>query len=311
MGAHWLHDFPAEAAARGLTVQTYPGWELRSRASGGFDGIWGVVMHHTASPSSWSSAQDQVYVFKSAPLAPISSLYLGRAGDIVLGAAGAANHAGVGGPYQTSKGYIGADQANRYMIGIEAANNGVGEKWSTAQVNAYDRLLEVICDVYGLNPQQDIILHNTWAPNRKIDPAGPTPSRPAWGGTSGARTWSLPAVRNDIGAASEDQDMRTIKPTRVYDSRNSGGPFGAGEVRRVPVALASEAQIGGGVTGGRGWWAYSPDGDFSDPSSFVNLIDDGNWYSWGAIPVLCPGGHIYVKSLGGGHIYIDTYATKA
>ena len=113
--------------------------------------------------------------------------------------------------------------------------------------------------------------------------------------------WPLPG---------EDDDMTPIKPTRVYDSRETGGPFGAGEVRRVPVALGIEASIGGGVKGG-GWWAYSPDGDFSAPTSFVNTASDYDWTSWGAIPVLCPGGHVYIKSRNGGDIYIDTYATKS
>lgn len=312
MGAYWLHNFPAEASARGLTVRLWPGWELRSRASGGYDEIRGVIWHHTASPLSWTTNQNCSYIFTGAPFPPISSFYVGRGGDIVLGAAGAGNHAGLGGPYySTSRGPIPQDRANQYMIGIEAGNTGTGERWSQAQLDAYDRLTEVICDVYGLDPTTDVILHRTWAPDRKIDPAGPTLSRPSWGGTSGVHTWNLLAVRADLLTSSND--MTPIKPKRVYDSRpeyGGTGPFGPGEVRRIPVALGVHASIGGGCTGGTGWWAYSPDGDFSNPASFVNVNFDGKWYSWGAIPVLCPGGHVYVKASAGGHIYVDTYAVK-
>lgn len=116
--------------------------------------------------------------------------------------------------------------------------------------------------------------------------------------------WPLP---------SDDDDMTPIKPTRVYDSRKSEGgpgPFGPGEIRRVPVAIGYQASIGGGCQGNTGWWAYSPDGDFSAPTSFVNVTQDGSWWSWGAIPVLCPDGHVYIKSFQGGEIYVDTYATK-
>lgn len=113
--------------------------------------------------------------------------------------------------------------------------------------------------------------------------------------------WPLPG--------DEEEDMTPIKPSRVYDSRNVG-PFGPGEVRRIPVAMGVQAEIAGGCQGNEGWWAYSPDGDFSAPTSFVNVVQDGRWHNWGGIPVLCPGGHVYVKSLSGGHIYIDTYATK-
>jgi hypothetical protein len=305
MGAVWLHRLPAECAARGLFLATYPGWELRSRSSGGFDEVRGVVWHHTASPPTWTSERNMSYQWLESSTRPVANLYLGRGGDITLGAAGASNHAGAGGPVTTSKGVVGLDQGNRYLIGIEAGNTGTGEVWPSAQLAMYETITEIICEVYGLDPARDVLLHNTWAPDRKIDAAGPTPARPTWGGTSGTRTWNITAVRNDL----VDQDMTPIKPSRVYDSRNHGA-FAAGEVRRVPVVVGYQASIGGGCQGGTGWWGYSPDGDFSSPTSFVNVVDNGQWHSWGAIPVLAPGGHVYIKSHAGGHIYIDTYAEK-
>lgn len=118
----------------------------------------------------------------------------------------------------------------------------------------------------------------------------------------------------NVSLPQEDMSMWTIvKPSRVYDSRNdSRGRFKAREVRKVPVALGGEAFIAGAVTGPGGFWSYTPDGDFDgNLTSFSNPAADGNWHNFGAIPVLCPGGHIFVYSHFGGDIYIDTYGYKA
>lgn len=246
MGAEWLHNLPSEAAKRGLTIATYPGWELRSRPTGGFDDLRGIVMHHTASPATWSSQRNMDYQWREDPYAPIANLYLGRAGDITIGAAGASNHAGIGGPWTTSRGVIARDMANRYAIGIEAGNNGTGERWSNAQCGAYLKLVWVLCDIYGFDPTLDVVFHHTWAPDRKIDPAGPTLAYPSWGGTSGARTWNLANFRNSVLDYNQVPipDMSNFKitnPVRILETRGSEpsnahnpfkGPFtGAIQVR--------------------------------------------------------------------------------
>ena len=49
MGGIWLYDLPDVLAGAGLTVDTWPGWENRSRSSGGYDAVRAVFAHHTAS----------------------------------------------------------------------------------------------------------------------------------------------------------------------------------------------------------------------------------------------------------------------
>ncbi|TXH43260.1 MAG: N-acetylmuramoyl-L-alanine amidase [Desulfurellales bacterium] len=230
MGAYWLHNFPAEAAKRGLKIELYPGWELRSRSTGGLDGIWGVCMHHTASPPSTNPndpANRMYHMWQSSDVKPIGNFYLSRDGTITLGAAGAANTQGAGGPLPTSRGTVPLDAGNRYYIAIEAANNGIGEIWPEIQIEAYLKLVWALCDVYDLEPLTDVIFHQTWAPNRKIDPAGPTPSRPSWGGTSGGKTWNLSAVRSDVAnygtlptyPPSTMSDFKITNPVRIVDTR--------------------------------------------------------------------------------------------
>jgi hypothetical protein len=244
MGAYWLHGFPAQAAARGLVIDKYPGWELRSRTSGGFDGIWGVCLHHSGSPTTQSDANAMSYCWKTAPFPPVGNFFLSRTGRITIGAAGASNTQGVGGPIQTSRGFVPKDASNRYHVAIEAANNGRGEKWSQAQLDAYLKLVWCLCDVYGFDPTVDVIFHQTWAPDRKADPAGPTPAYPAWGGLSGVRTWNLSNFRQSVlgygvPVIPDMSDFKITNPVRIADTRQSEGvnphnpvkgPFGAGGV---------------------------------------------------------------------------------
>jgi hypothetical protein len=90
------------------------------------------------------------------------------------------------------------------MIAIEAANNGVGEPWPQVQLDAYVALVGALCWWYDLDPQSDVYSHWQYCapscPGRKIDPAGPTPSRPDIGGTSGSATWSTQAFRDAVDA---------------------------------------------------------------------------------------------------------------
>jgi hypothetical protein len=109
---------------------------------------------------------------------------------------------GKGGPLTTSRGTIPQDKGNQYMIAIEAGNNGVGEAWSAAMIDAYMRMLAALCQAYGFDPNRDIFTHNSYCqpscPGRKVDPAGPTPSEPSLGGTSGNKIWNHDDVRQCV-----------------------------------------------------------------------------------------------------------------
>ncbi len=193
MGSVWLHDLPKWVAQDPkLKVIFFPGWELRSRSSGGFTDVRAIGIHHTASPPH-DPKFDINYMWVNSAGKPIGNAYLGRDGTIYIGAAGASNTMGKGGPLVTSKGTIPLNMGNQYMFAIEAANDGVGEVWTDASLEAYVRFVAVLCRNLGLNPATDIYSHNGYCqpscPGRKIDPAGPTPLYPQLGGVTGAKTW--------------------------------------------------------------------------------------------------------------------------
>jgi hypothetical protein len=98
----------------------------------------------------------------------------------------------------TSKGTVPADSMNTHAIGIEAANNGVGQSWPQEQIDAYFMINNALAAAYGLRPN-DCATHNAYAPDRKIDPATAAavegPWRPQGINTSG--TWNVFDVQDE------------------------------------------------------------------------------------------------------------------
>lgn len=190
MGAIWLLSLPDVLVAAGCAVDLYPGWELRSRGSGGYDELLAVQVHHTASDTS--PANDFAWMWENSPDQPIGALHLARDGTYTVGAAGATNTSGKGGPLDTSRGTIPLDAANRYVLSIEAANNGVGEPWPWVQQEAYVRGVRALAVAYGLTfGRGDVHSHEEWT-DRKIDPAGQS----MW--ATGSATWNMDAFRYDV-----------------------------------------------------------------------------------------------------------------
>lgn len=147
----------------GLTVYEEEGWE--TRGTGSFDPI-GVMWHHTATPASWSSRQlTNLLVRGHATLrGPLCQLQLNRDGVYIVIAAGRGNHAGSG-SWPTIR------LGNTQTIGIEAANDGVGEPWPQEQVDAYIIGTAALLQHMG-QPVENVLGHKEWAPSRKIDPRG-------------------------------------------------------------------------------------------------------------------------------------------
>ena len=204
MGAVWIHSLPTWLREAGLNVAERPGWETRSRSSGGFDAVWAVGVHHTASTAT--PAQDMAYMQDNADAKPIGNLYLARDGQITVMAAGASNTQGKGGPYVTSKGTIPKDAGNRYMLSIEAANAGTGEQWPQVQIDAYVTMCNVLVRKLGLS-WGDIVAHFEWSPGRKYDPAGNSPY------ASGGALWDMDKFRGDCWlAGSPDPEPEPPKP---------------------------------------------------------------------------------------------------
>jgi peptidoglycan hydrolase-like protein with peptidoglycan-binding domain len=134
--------------------------------------------------------------------APVGNLLLDRDGTYWPIAAGAANTAGKGGPLALSRGTIPADSGNTRSVAIECANNGVGEPWPQAQIDAYFRGSNAINAQLGNRPD-DIFSHalgagDGWT-DRKIDPATASAVQGPWvpRSVNSSGTWSLQDMRNE------------------------------------------------------------------------------------------------------------------
>jgi hypothetical protein len=149
------------------------------------------MVHHTASNPSSDGQSDVNYICHGSPNKPIANLYLDRQGVVWVCAAGATNTNGQGTDFWG--GNVPKDRMNEHAIGIEAANNGVGEPWPKAQTDAYVTLVAALCKQYNI-PVGRVRAHAEWARGRKIDPAGPSP----WA-TSG--TWDMDAFRAAVAMA--------------------------------------------------------------------------------------------------------------
>lgn len=155
----WIAQVLREA---GLTVREAPGWETRGTAT---FGPIGVMWHHTASGRNWTDQGLTNFLVngRSDLSGPLCHLQLNRDGSYVVIAAGRANHAGPGS-------WKGINTGNTSFIGIEAANDGVGEPWPQAQLDAYH--LGTAALIKHINGSVDnVIGHKEWT-TRKIDPAG-------------------------------------------------------------------------------------------------------------------------------------------
>ncbi len=151
----------------GLKVETKDGFEHRGRPYS-FNPR-AVICHHTASSSTSGNYGSEGIVTsgRSDLPGPLCQFLLGRDGTVKIIALGYANHAGYGGP----RSGIPENLGNSYTYGIEAENNGIGEKWSKEQANAYYRLCAALLNKMGTKDVSKVFAHKEWT-SRKIDPAG-------------------------------------------------------------------------------------------------------------------------------------------
>lgn len=161
-------SLPRHLRRWGLKVEVRDGWQERGRPYP-FEPK-AVICHHTASGSqSGNLASEDVVTFGRSDLpGPLCQFLLGRDGTVKVIAAGYANHAGYGGPRAS----VPANMGNTYAYGIEAENNGLGERWPKEQLNAYYRLCAALLDYMDRKDVDRVFGHKEWAPGRKIDPAG-------------------------------------------------------------------------------------------------------------------------------------------
>lgn len=162
-----MSDIVAHLREWGLKVQLKPGYRDRGRPYAFKPRA--VICHHTASGSlSGNFASESIVTSGRSDLpGPLCQFLLARDGTVKVIALGYANHAGEGGPHAG----IPANLGNSYAYGIEAENNGIGERWNTAQLNAYYRLCAALLDYMDIEDVNRVFGHKEWT-SRKIDPAG-------------------------------------------------------------------------------------------------------------------------------------------
>jgi peptidoglycan hydrolase-like protein with peptidoglycan-binding domain len=145
----------------GCRVVEVNGWQTRGSST---FSPKGVVAHHTASSSRGGDAPALGICIngRSDLPGPLCQVLISRSGICYVIAAGRANHAGTGG-YRGLSG-------NSSVFGIEAENNGVGEPWSKAALDAYERCAAAMLDITNRGSEW-LCAHREWT-SRKIDPTG-------------------------------------------------------------------------------------------------------------------------------------------
>lgn len=156
--------------AAGLRVVEQDGWKRRAKSSGGYASgrPYGVMWHHTA--GSGSTSGEANYMSYGASAAPIANVCIGRDGEVWVLAAGPTNTNGSGNAYRFSKGVVPDSAMNSFAWGMEINNNGRGQAYPQAQIDAAFVVSNTINAHMG-NQFTDVCTHTQWAPSRKTDPA--------------------------------------------------------------------------------------------------------------------------------------------
>lgn len=231
MGSLYLTSMADWLRAAGVKVVEYDGWKSRSRSSGGYESgrPWGVMWHHTA--SSTSPQNDADYMCHGSSDRPIANLMVARDGTVWVLAAGATNTNGKGSGVVWSRGRVPDDSMNTYAVGMEICNSGVGEGYSQAQIDAAFAASTAVCKALGL-ADSDLSEHNTWAPDRKIDPATAAgvqgPWRPASCTSSG--TWEVDDLVAEHVARCNTAPAPAPEPEDIMASGSSSLWLGGGRL---------------------------------------------------------------------------------
>ena len=161
-------------------------------------------IHHTASGPSWDGKQDLDFIYSTGPLRPEYNCYIQRDGLITVGAGGRTNHGGKGGDYpvghpdykfrgRKSIPWIPYGSVNIYSVSCCMGNNGVGEPYTQAQMDAVLMFCRAVNAGAGCQNGNGLA-HFEWT-TRKIDPAGNS----RW--ATGGNMWDMNAFRASVGAS--------------------------------------------------------------------------------------------------------------
>lgn len=246
MGSRYLTELANWCREAGLVVHEESGWQTRSRSSGGFDGNrpWCIMWHHTASESS--PQNDVNYMCYGASDRPLANILLDRNGEVWIMAAGATNTNGKGQALGMSLGTVPKDSMNTHALGIEAANNGVGERWPQKQIDSYFKLNNKLTSKLGMTPG-DLSTHQYYAPDRKIDPATADAVEGPWqpSDVTSSGTWSVGDIRHEAIARAD-----VLPPPDPGPSPDPGPPppiAKDGDMLVVALDNNGTAWVGNGV----------------------------------------------------------------
>ena len=197
----WLDDVVKEAAAEtGYSWSVFDSsWLHRARSSGGYDALPLCVMwHHTAGgDDAWGDARYQCY---SADARPISNITVDSKVALVLaGGATNTNGSGINSPMTFSRGTVAKDDMNRRAVGIEICNNGTGAPYPEKQINFLMALSNKINAKCGNQPT-DVMSHQGYAPDRKVDPSRADAVQGPWKPRSvtSSGSWSVDDLRAEL-----------------------------------------------------------------------------------------------------------------
>lgn len=213
MGSFYWTAVPDILRDAGINVITIPGYERRSRATGGFDlpGPFGMSVHHTA--GSMNGIVAATYGALQHVSKPICNIEWDRQGNAYVAACGASNTVGAGGPLGRIKGP--GNYGNPTTFGNEIQNRGTGEPYPEPQQEAVvvglSALYAVGHEEFGWEmdiPVDRLFAHFEWAPTRKIDPAGPSRW---WDPNERYGKWRMVAFRSDV--ATRVEHILWVPPT--------------------------------------------------------------------------------------------------
>lgn len=173
--------FLAALKKYGVRVVEHAGWKSHSRNhKGPWGPVHGIMIHHTG---AYSSEPQMVTLCRTGYTnlpGPLCHGVIDRSGVVHLIGYGRANHAGLG-DNRVHQAVI-AERAslpkplnadtdgNRHYYGFEAINNGTGQAWPQAQLQAMKAVSAALCDAHGWLAES-VIAHREWQPG-KPDPAG-------------------------------------------------------------------------------------------------------------------------------------------
>ncbi|MQB01585.1 MAG: hypothetical protein GEU78_15065 [Actinobacteria bacterium] len=270
-----LERVAADCRSRGLAVTFQPGWNTRGSST---FSPRGLIWHHTASGAG-SLGLNVVVNGRAGLPGPLCHIFLPRDnhrgvyGDIRIVAAGRANHGGVG----SWRGVSG----NSNWWGIEADNNGVGERWSDRMLRAYHEVSAALARRTPFDPGLMICAHHEYAPSRKIDPFGPPhggkwpmgPRRSAVKAllSGGSTPAPPPPPKEEDVLRRGDKGGAVWRCQRMINEYNHGAPESS---KGIPVDGGFGPKTESAVNALRKGWNHQPVGNGEWDTETSNRVQD-------------------------------------